>query len=237
MLLTLQRLNIRSCPLISNLNGLVKLKALTLDRVSNITSGKEIFPQLSKLVIHESFRIPSDLYDSRNDNWENTKLLSLLYNMRSLVLTNCFSVRTIPYLSRLLSLSITTCSNFQGVIPGISNLQYLVVAKCFGLQFLSIEKPEDDKYSLYSLKITGCRGLKKIRIDRKIFLGRLNCTRPLILDLKSQIGHLNCWTSSRGTIINQSQVIDLHFLSRNIKTSLNLEENVLAFQCLPKSEN
>jgi hypothetical protein len=151
MLQTLQRLNIRRCPLISNLNGLVKLKALTLDRVSNITAGKEIFQQMSKLEIPESFLIPSDVECSRFDIWENSKLLMTLYNIRSLVITDCYSLRIVPYLSRSLSLSISNCPNFQGVIPGLPTLQHLVVSQCIDLQFLSIENPPDDDNTLYIL--------------------------------------------------------------------------------------
>jgi hypothetical protein len=208
MLTTLKGLVMAGSYKIKNLTGLVNLRELLLIGQSRITMGREIFKQLTRLVVY----CPSLPFKPMPFSYDF--VLSLDDSLRHLSIDHYVVTKEFPMLMNLHSLTISSCEYYAGdfVVPFLPRLGYLKILSC-SIKFILIRGGDSSleelvKYPLYKVVIDQCF-TDKLQIDRKVSHCHIGeCEDLNVLEFNQQIGFLK---SERrfDKIINQSWVIEL----------------------------
>jgi hypothetical protein len=220
MLQKVEEINIRGCDKITSLRGLTKLKRLTMNRRNHITFDQETLQLLLRLDVNCDFQDIFGGIDPMHGSvfhfWEPDTLLAL-QTLRDLTIHKGLFFDEFPFMANLRSLCISDCDSIATLsIPAIPSLGSLDISSCERLHSLRILG--DSKYSLkfpvYSLTISGCKSLKEIFIDRKVFTGRIVGHLLETVEATQQIGYLELFTCSNyfREVINRQLVVELKLL-------------------------
>jgi hypothetical protein len=229
ILRTVKKLNIRKCPKINDLTGLSSLKDLSLYKHTQITSGREMFLQLSTVEsYYDDFVNSAYAGETEKENdeelralplWKDSLFLhSLQANLHHLTICGCQSLVEFPYLVGLRSLVIYDCP-WLAVFPDIPpSLGYLSISFCENLTVLQIgvgdmHSDNTQKYPLYELKVTDCPNLQKVVLNRKISRCKIMyCWSSKIVVADQQVGRIKTEARYLRKIVNRSKIVDLQLV-------------------------
>jgi Leucine-rich repeat (LRR) protein len=235
MLESVRVLDIQQCNKIQTLAGLANLKELMIDRQNKITTGKEIFQQLTKLDMNCYPEDEEGEKGLKKKFWEDLQCLESLTNLQDLTISYSQSLKRIPFIAGMRSLTLYECDGVRTLsVPALPSLGFLSIWNCNNLKSLHLVGSPLLKYPVYFLEVMGCHELKKFRIDRKVFTCKINwCSMLHVIELHQQIAHLrfdsDSWSLER--IINQSWIVcpDL-YLKEHPRPVLSQGKDELTFE-------
>jgi hypothetical protein len=193
---TIKSLYINPSTLITHFCGLNNLSSLNMGPYRNyvrggqtgfpVAAGCEVFQRLTAFHAYnliflerasESF-VPGDFLQLKH-----------LANLRTLTLQKCLVSQLPEAFIHLQSLTIQNCQNFS-CFPKLPSLGYLQLNRCPSLTDLSL-CGGCGKYPVYNVNVSDCKGLKEIRVSRKVSKMEIyRCESLADLTVFSQINYL-----------------------------------------------
>jgi hypothetical protein len=175
MLSTVEVLDIRHCPLIKSLVGLIAVRELHMIGVKETESGFEVFQQLTRLsigkVIHKNQTIQAlekaPFLSSLSLSYSNLPIESLS-QVKDLTLECCGELIEFPAtLIHLQSLKLGFCRNLESFPAFLPSLQLLHIGGSDKLSLLKV-CGQPSSPAINEVKISRCMRLKEIQIGRRI---------------------------------------------------------------------
>jgi hypothetical protein len=211
MLTTLKVLNMRVCKKINDLSELIHLKQMIIEGKFKFTANSA--PVISQLAVVEIYH--NDLAINGTVNPDAITSLSWLENVRGFCLYYNSIVMGLPMLSKLRSLTICFCENFNS-LPLLPTLEYLDISYCEKLQSLHLVGGSELPNPLYKVKIDFCPNLKSVTFHRKVFHCTVTSCKALhTLEILCQMDLLQiAYSYSVQRIINKALIVCLDFTAR-----------------------